>query len=228
VGTVINVFAVLFGCLVGYFFQKRIPDELKKLLLQGIGLVTIILGVQFSLKTENIIIPMSGVLSGGVIGYLMKIENGLNSLAEKLGNSFSGKQNNASFVQGFIMASLIFCVGPMTILGAINDGLSGDYHLLAVKSVLDGVTAIALTASLGIGVVFSVFTVIIIQGGFTVFAGYASAFFSEQIINETSAAGGIIIIGLGLVILEIKKIPVANFLPALIVIPVIMKIMNLF
>jgi len=180
------------------------------------------------LKTENILIPMGGILLGGIIGYLLKLDFRLDSLGDKMGERFSKDSADSRFSEGFVMASLIFCVGPLTILGSINDGLYGDYQLLAVKSVLDGFTSMALAASLGIGVLFSVITIIIVQGGLTLLAGFLGGFFSTDVINETTAAGGIIIIGLGLVILEIRKLKVADFLPAIFLVPVIGKIIQFF
>ncbi len=121
-----------------------------------------------------------------------------------------------------------FCAGPLTILGAINDGLSGDYQLLAIKSMLDGFTSIALTATLGIGVFFSILTITVVQGGFTLLAHQLGSFFSAEVINETTAAGGILIIGLGIVILELRSIKIANFLPAIFIVPLIIKLIRLF
>ncbi|MGD9898428.1 MAG: DUF554 domain-containing protein [Calditrichaceae bacterium] len=228
-GTVINVITVLIGSAIGYFLRSKFSDSLRQQMLYGIGLVTILLGIQMGLKTENILIPLGGLLLGGIFGHFIKVDKGLENFAAVLKNRFADKiDGNGNFMEGFITASLIFCVGPMTILGSINDGLNGDYQLLAIKSVLDGFTSVALTASLGIGVGFSIITIIIVQGGFTLSAYYLSSFFSEEIINETTAVGGLIIIGLGILILDIKKINIANFLPAIFITPLIVKIMRLF
>ncbi len=226
-GTVINVIAVLAGSSISYFVQARFSEQLKLQMLQGIGLITILLGIQMGLKTENILIPLGGILLGGIAGYLMHLDEGLDRLGETLSRRFAAKGDSGRFIEGFVVSSLIFCVGPMTILGSINDGLYGDYHLLAIKSVLDGFTSLALTASLGAGVFFSVFTIIIVQGGLTLSAYYMSAFFSADVITETTAAGGIIIIGLGLVILEVRKLKVANMLPAIFIVPLIVKLIHL-
>ncbi len=225
-GTVINVITVIIGSLLGLVLQSRFPDSLKKLLLQGIGLITILMGIQMGLKTDNILIPMGGILLGGIAGYLLKLDFRLDSLGGKIGERFSKNSVDSRFSEGFVMASLIFCVGPLTILGSINDGLYGDYQLLSVKSVLDGFTSMALAASLGIGVLFSVITIILFQGGLTLLAYYLGGFFSIDVIDETTAAGGIIIIGLGLVILEIRKLKIADFLPAIFLVPVIVKILQ--
>jgi uncharacterized membrane protein YqgA involved in biofilm formation len=226
-GTLLNVITVALGCILGLLLRKRFSDSLKLLMLQGIGLITVLIGIQMGLKTSNILIPLGGLILGGIAGYLMRVDYGLNRIANKVSKRFNKDNQASTFTEGLITASLIFCVGPMTILGSINDGLYGDYQLLAIKSVLDGFTAIALTASLGIGVAFSIITIIIIQGGLTLLSYYLSGIFTDAVITETTAVGGIIIIGLGLMILDIKKIEVANFLPAIILTPVIVYIITL-
>ena len=227
-GTVINVLTVLTGCSIGIIMRKKIPDPLKNLMLQGVGLVTILLGIQMGLKTENILIPLAGLIIGGIIGYVLMIDRKLNEFAGYISRKFTTNNQSDSFIQGFITSSLIFCVGPMTILGSINDGIYGDYHLLAVKSMLDGFTAIALTATFGLGVFFSIGTIIIVQGGITVFALYLGRFLTDQVISETTAVGGIMIIGIGLLILKICRIEISNFLPALIITPLIVLLAGLW
>lgn len=227
-GTVLNVLTVLIGSTIGFFVQSRFSENMKQQMLQGIGLVTILIGVQMGLKSENILYPLAAILLGGMLGHVLQLEERLNNLAAFLGNRFTTKTDSARFMRGFVTASLIFCVGPMTILGAINDGLSGDYQLLAVKSMLDGFTSLALAAALGAGVFFSIATIIVLQGGLTLLASQLGAFFSADVINETTAAGGILIIGLGLVILEIKPLKIANFLPAVFLVPVLIKLVHFF
>jgi uncharacterized membrane protein YqgA involved in biofilm formation len=222
-GTMINIAAVFLGSMLGLLIRTRISEGLKNHILNAIGLVTILIGVQMGLRTENILLPLGGLLLGAIIGHLLKIETGIDRIAEALKNRFAG-ENNQGFAEGFVTASLIFCVGPLTVLGSISDGISGDYQLLAVKSMLDGFTSLALTAAFGIGVMFSIASIAVIQGGLTLFAFYLSSFFSENVINETTAVGGIIIIGLGLTILGIKKIANANFLPAIFVTPLLVKV----
>ena len=227
-GTVLNVITVLIGSSIGLLVQSRFSENLKNQMLQGIGLVTILIGVQMGLKSENILYPLAGILLGGMLGHLLKLEEHLDHLAAYLGKRFASKEDSARFMRGFVTASLIFCVGPMTILGAINDGLSGDYQLLAVKSMLDGFTSLALAAALGAGVFFSVFSIIILQGGLTLLSSQLGTFFSADVINETTAAGGILIIGLGLIILEIKPLKIANFLPAIFLVPLLIKLTQFF
>jgi len=226
-GTVINVITVLLGSIIGYLVQYRFSDSLKQQMLQGVGLVTLLIGIQMGLKSENILYPLAAIMIGGMVGYGLKLEQRLDQLAKFLGDHFAKGTDSTKFMRGFVTASLIFCVGPMTILGAINDGLSGDYQLLTIKSMLDGFTSIALTATLGIGVIFSILTIIVIQGGFTLLAMQFGAFFSAEVINETTAAGGILIIGLGIMILELRQFKIANFLPAIFIVSVLMKIIQL-
>ncbi len=226
-GTVINVATVLVGSLLGILLQSKFSEKLKDQMLQGIGLVTILIGVQMGLKSENILYPLAAVLIGGMIGFALNLELGLERLAHVLGERFSKNTDSANFMRGFVTASLIFSVGPMTILGAINDGLSGDYQLLAIKSMLDGFTSLALAATLGIGVIFSILTIIIVQGGFTLLAVYLGGFFSPEVISETTAVGGILIIGLGIIILEIRQLSIANFIPAIFIAPLLIKLVQL-
>jgi uncharacterized membrane protein YqgA involved in biofilm formation len=218
IGTIINVVTVLIGSTLGLLLRNRLGDTYKSIILQGIGILTLVIGMQMALKTENIVLMLAAVLVGGLIGQLAMIEDKIDSFADYIKKKFARK-DDALFSEGFITASIIFCVGPMTILGSINDGLHHDIDLLAIKSVLDGFTSLALATSFGIGVIFSVFTIIIIQGGLTLFAVFIDQVLNEYMINEMTAVGGVLIIGIGFLILDIKKIKVANFLPALIFAP---------
>jgi hypothetical protein len=179
--------------------------------------------MQMALKTENILLLLISVILGGISGQLLKLEEHIDSFADQVKNKFARK-DDAFFSEGFITASIIFCVGPMTIIGSINDGLRGDINLLAIKSVLDGFTALALTTTFGIGVIFSVFTIIIIQGGITFSAVLIDQFFNEMMINEMTAVGGVLIVGIGFILLDIKKIKVATFLPALVFAPILVVV----
>lgn len=227
-GTVINVIAIIMGSLLGLALQSRFSQALKDLMIQGIGLVTILLGIQLGLKTGNILIPFGAILIGGAVGYFLRLDERLDFLSKALEKRFARKDENSRFAEGFITASLLYCVGPMAVLGSINDGLYGDYQLLSVKAALDGFASVALAASLGSGVLFSFVPVLLFQGGLTLLAFFVSGFFTTEVINETTAAGGIIIIGLGLVILQIRKIKVADFLPALFIVPLIVKLLEYF
>jgi uncharacterized membrane protein YqgA involved in biofilm formation len=220
IGTIINVITVIIGSGLGLLLRHRLDEQYKSIILQGVGILTMVIGMQMAFKTENILILLISIILGGMIGQLLTLEDKIDRFADKVKERFARK-NDKFFSEGFITASIIFCVGPMTILGSINDGLRGDINLLAIKSVLDGFTALALTTTFGIGVIFSVFTIIIIQGGLTFSAVLIDQFFNQMMINEMTAAGGVLIVGIGLILLEIKKIKVATFLPALVVAPLI-------
>jgi uncharacterized protein len=225
-GTILNIFTVLIGSIIGLLIRSKIPENYKLILLQAIGLLTLVIGLQMAFKTQEILIMMSALLIGAISGQFLDINQKIEIIAEKLKNKFAS-QNDQYFSEGFITASIIFCVGPMTILGALNDGLKGDYELLAIKSVLDGFTSIVLSATFGIGVIFSIFTIAIIQGGIALFASYADSFLSDVMISEMTAVGGIMIVAIGIVILDLKKIKVANFMPALIYAPIFVYLKNL-
>lgn len=222
-GTLINMITVLVGTGLGLILRNKLGEAYKAIILQGIGLLTILIGIQMALKTENIILVLASVLIGGITGQFLLLDDRIEQFADAIKRNFS-KNSDAYFSEGFITASIIFCVGPMTVLGSINDGLRGDIDLLVIKSVLDGFTSLALTTSFGIGVIFSVFTILIIQGSLTISAVFIERFLNEAMINEMTAVGGVLIIGIGFIILDIKKVKVATFLPAIIYAPLFMAL----
>jgi uncharacterized membrane protein YqgA involved in biofilm formation len=222
-GTIINVITVIIGSGLGLLLRHRLSDNYRSIILQGVGILTLVIGMQMALKTENILLLLLAVILGGITGQVLRLDEKIDSFADQVKNKFAQK-DDVFFSEGFITASIIFCVGPMTILGSINDGLSGDINLLAIKSVLDGFTALALTTTFGIGVIFSVFTIVVIQGGITFSAVLLDKFFNEMMINEMTAVGGVLIVGIGFILLEIKRIKVATFLPALIFAPILVII----
>ncbi len=231
-GTIINVIAVLMGGTIGLFFGSRIPERFKNTIIAGLGLFTAAMGLQMFLKSENPLIVLGALLIGALLGEWWKIEDGLQSLGQTLEKRFSKESETGSgsrFVRGFMVASLLFCVGPMTILGSIQDGLTGDYNLLAVKSTLDGFASIAFASTLGIGVLFSSLVVLFFQGGISLMAGLLSSIISDPMMNEMTATGGVILLGLAVSnLLEIKKIRVGNFLPALAIAPLIVWVLGKF
>lgn len=231
-GTFINVAAVLLGGLLGLLLGARVPERLKATIVAGMGLFTAAIGLQMFLKTGNAIIVLGALLIGALLGEWWGIEDALQSLGQKLEQRFGGNAEepdaSSRFVRGFLTTSLLFCVGPLTILGSIQDGLTGDFSLLAVKSVLDGFGALAFASTLGVGVLFSSLIVLLYQGALTLLAAQLSAVITESMMNEMTAAGGLILIGLALSsLLEIKKIRTGNFLPALAVAPLIVWIISL-
>lgn len=230
-GTFLNIATVLIGGMIGLLFGARIPDKLKATVIAGMGLFTAAMGLQMFLKTENPLIVLGSLLIGTLLGEWWRIEDGLQNLGKYLEQRFSKADDDGSnkFVRGFLTASLLFCVGPMTILGSIQDGLTGDYNLLAVKSVLDGFASLAFASTLGVGVLFSTIVILVYQGGISLLAAQLNAIVTPSMMNELTATGGVILIGLAFSsLLEIKKIRVGNMLPGLLVAPVIVWVISLF
>lgn len=214
-GTLVNALAVIAGSSLGLLLRGGFPERVKSIVFKGIGLVTLFLGFQMALKTTNLLILLFSVLIGVIIGELLDIEGRIESFGSFIKSKFSSGEER--FIEGFMTAFLIFCMGSMTIVGSIEDGLNSNPSILYAKSMLDGFTSISLASALGIGVLFSVIPLLLYQGGITMLATASKAFFTDVVINELSAAGGIILIGLGINMLEIKRIKVANFLPSLII-----------
>lgn len=230
-GTFLNIATVLVGGIIGLVFGARIPEKLKDTVIAGLGLFTAAMGLQMFTDTESPLIVLGALLIGTLLGEWMRIEDGLHNLGKFLEQRFSkeGDDGSNKFVRGFLTASLLFCVGPMTILGSIQDGLTGDYQLLAVKAVLDGFAAMAFASTLGAGVLFSTIVILVFQGGISLFAAQLSAIVTPLMMNELSATGGVILLGLAISsLLEIKKIRVGNMLPALAVAPIIVWGLSLF
>ena len=237
-GTIINIIAVLVGGTLGLLFGARLPERLKATVVAGLGLFTAAIGIQMFLKTENPLIVLGALLIGALLGEWWKIEDGLQNLGRMLEERFAPNPETVSdshfvpkgdFVRGFLTASLLFCVGPMTILGSIQDGLTGNYELLTVKSVLDGFASLAFASTLGVGVLFSSLAILAFQGGISLLAVQLNALVTTPMLNEMTATGGVILMGLAISsLLEIKKIRTGNFLPALAVAPLIVWILSLF
>jgi uncharacterized membrane protein YqgA involved in biofilm formation len=220
-GTLLNAAAVLFGTTVGTLLGDRLPARVRDIALQGIGLVTLLIGTQMALQAQNLLIVLASMVLGGALGEVLRIEDGLDALGRSLERRFGEAEAGgaARFVHGFVTSSLVFCVGPLTIVGSIQDGLIGDYRLLAVKSLLDGFTSIAFGSTLGRGVYFSILVILAYQGGLSLSARAVGANIPDPAHNpavlEMTAVGGLLILGIGLKLLEIKSIRVGNFLPAI-------------
>jgi uncharacterized membrane protein YqgA involved in biofilm formation len=235
-GTFINIIVVLVGGTLGMLFGARLPERLKHTIIAGMGLFVAAIGVQMFLKTGNSLIVLGSLLIGALLGEWWRIEEGLQNLGRRLEQRFANPGNGMEeagagyenrFVRGFLTASLLFCVGPLSILGSIQDGLTGDYSLLAVKSVLDGFASLAFASTLGVGVLFSTLVILIYQGGITLAAAQLNAVVTTQMLNELTATGGVILIALAISsLLELKPIRAGNFLPALVVAPLIVWIIN--
>lgn len=236
-GTVLNIIAVLIGGTIGVIAGNRLPKRIQETVMAGLGLMTLVIGMSMAITSNNILIPLFSILVGGIIGEMMGIDAGLNRLGQWLEDKFGhrlgqGKVEGWSVTRGFVTASLVFCVGPLTILGSIQDGLLGDYELLAIKSMLDGFAAIPFAATLGPGVLLSVFTVGAVQGGISALAmwlggGLAEVTRTTPWVVELTATGGVLILGIGFLLLDLKKIRVANLLPAIFIAPLIVIVLGI-
>jgi hypothetical protein len=234
-GTLINFTTVMVGSVLGLLVGGKLPQRFKTIVISAIGLMTLALGTASALKTENALIPLLALVIGSVIGELIDIDKWINRLGDRLKKQFDRSGSEQSFTFAFVLASLQFCVGPLTILGAINDGLSGDFSLLAIKAVLDGFSSIIFASTFGIGTIFAGATILIVQGSIALLAGELRPLLvsvphvgmaAQPRVIELAAAGGVILIGLGLNILEIKRIKIANMLPALLIAPLIVALLN--
>jgi uncharacterized protein len=229
-GTFINIATILIGGSLGLLLGARLPERLRHTVVAGLGLFTLAYGFSMFLKTENPLIVLGSLLVGAMLGEWWQIETGLQNLGAWLERNImkGGEESQARFIRGFLVSSLVFCVGPMAILGSIQDGLSGDYNLLAVKSVLDGFASLAFASTLGVGVLFSVVPTLLYQGGIALLAAQADAFFTTGMMNEMSAVGGVILLAIAISsLLEIRPIRSGNFLPALIIAPVVTALLAL-
>ncbi len=232
IGTFINVGTVLVGGVLGLLLGSRLSEKLKNTVIAGLGLFTLVYGVSLFLKTGNSLIVLGSILIGGLLGEWWRIEDGLNHLGVWLESKFNRGESGAGqkdFIKGFVTASLVFCIGPMAIVGSIEDGLTGNFNTLAVKAILDGFAAMAFASSLGVGVLFSAVMVLFYQGAITVLAGQVQHIATASMMNELTATGGVILVALAISsLLEIKKIRTGSFLPALLVAPLIVWVISLF
>jgi len=232
-GTIINVITVIIGGTLGTFLGARLPEKMRDTVMSGLGLMVAVIGMQMALSSRNILIVLGSILVGGMIGEGLGIQAGLDALGRKLEARFAHGGEAGKFTRGFVTASLLFCVGPMTILGSIQDGLIGDYNLLAIKSTLDGFAALAFSSTLGIGVAFAALTVFIIQGALSLaamFLGSALGAVTRETtwVVEMTATGGVLILGISLILLDLKQVRVGNLLPAIFIAPLIVFLLHAF
>ena len=225
-GTVINVITVVAGGTLGTLLGERLPSRIRSIIMQGVGLVTLAVGMSMAITTKNFLLVLLSIVIGGMLGEWWRLEERLDGAGKWLEAKASRFPFLArgEFTKGFVTASLVFCVGPMTVLGSFQDGLSGDYTLLAIKSVLDGFSALAFAASMGMGATFSAITVLVYQGILTLGASLFENILTDAMITEMTATGGVMILGIGLLLLEIKRVRVANFLPALAIVPLLVAL----
>jgi uncharacterized membrane protein YqgA involved in biofilm formation len=235
-GTLINLATVAVGGTVGVFMGDRLPERIRVTIMQGLGLVVIavaVTGLEPLLDPDaglrRFVILTVGMISGGIIGEALRLEERLENLGERLKRRFGVTEQHAheppgthsSFAEGFVIASTVFCVGPLTILGAIQDGLGVSVRLLAIKSALDGFAAIGFASIYGAGVLASLLTVAVYQGGMTLAAALVEPLMTTEVLAELGATGSLLILGIGLRLLEIKQIAVLNLLPAVVVAPLL-------
>lgn len=224
-GTLINLVAIVAGTAVGLVIGPRIPDRVRTTVLQAVGLVVVVIGVSQAADSRNIVFPLVALVIGGVVGELLRLEDRLDHLGERLRARVERRSPGAdaapsTFVEGFVAATLLYGVGPLAILGSIDDGLRGDPQLLIVKAALDGFVSIVFASTLGWGVGFSALPILAYQGTLTLLAGAADRVLTARMVTEMTAAGGVMVMGIGVRLLDLKQIRVASLLPALALAPI--------
>ena len=219
-GNIINAVSIIVGGLIGTFFHRTLPQRFQTIVFQGIGLFVLVLGISMSIKMEHVLASVSAILLGGLAGEALSIDKQVNKFGEWLKRTLKFKSEK--FTNAFVSSSLIYCTGAMAVLGAIEEGIGNFPTILLTKAAMDGFISIIIGTTLGIGVIFSAIPVALYQGTITLIAFLFSDNLNMAIVNELSAVGGILLVGLGLNILEIKKIEVVNLLPSLVFIIVIM------
>jgi uncharacterized membrane protein YqgA involved in biofilm formation len=229
-GTIINIATILIGGTVGSLLGGRLPDRLRQTIISGLGLFTLAYGLQNFLQTKNAMVVLGSLLLGILLGEWWQIEDGLQRVGVLLEKRLTGGRTsevNSRFIRGFMTASLVFCVGPMAIMGSLQDGLSGNYATLTIKAVLDGFGALAFASSLGVGVIASALVILVYQGGISLMAAQVQAAVTPAMMTEMTATGGVLLLGVAISsILEIKKMRVGNFLPALLIAPTIVAVLT--
>lgn len=224
-GTLVNTAAIIVGSLVGLIFKNLIPEKYNDTIMKSMSLAVILIGLQMALGTQNILLVICSMVAGALVGEKIDIEKKLDSIGAKLQERFSKTDSNVG--QGFVTASLMYCIGSMAIIGAIEGGLLGKHDVLFAKSLIDGIVSVALTATMGIGVIFASIPVLLYQGSIVLISTFAKDILTDAIIIEMSAIGGLLIMGIGLNILLRDRIKVGNMLPALFIPLVFLGIMNI-
>ena len=227
-GVIINVITVIFGSCIGLLFKKGIPEKVSSAAMTGLGACTLYIGISGSLCGENVLILIASVVLGAIVGTLLNIDGAINAFAGKIEARFKKSGENVSLAEGLVSATLLFCVGSMTVTGSIQAGLTGDNSVLITKAMLDLVSSMMLASSLGVGVLLSSVSVFVIQGGLVLLAGLLSPLMSTGAVNEMTCAGSLLIIMIGTNLMGITKIKVADFLPAIVFAPVIYNLLPLF
>jgi uncharacterized protein len=222
-GTIVNALAIVIGGILGVLLKKNIGEGYKDTIMKAIGLGVLIIGFKEALATENVLLLLIAVIFGSVIGEALELEKRLQGLGDFIQRRMGSSES--TFTKGFVTASVVYCVGALAIIGSLQSGLLGDHTTLYTKSIIDGISSIIFASTLGIGVAFSAVAVFFYQGAITLLAGFVEPLMTESVVLEISSIGGLLIIGIAFNILEIRKIPVANMLPAIIV-PVIAGVLG--
>ena len=224
-GTLVNTLAVLAGSTLGVLFRRRIPKGMDDILMQGLGLAVLVIGMQMALETRNVVVVILSMAIGGAMGHLLGIEAGLERLGTWAEARLGAREEGSTFARAFVSSSLLFCVGPLTILGAFQGGMGQPPVLLYTKSVLDGVSSVAIGATLGPGVFLSAGTILVYQGALTLLASSAQTLMTPDVTREFTATGGLLVLGVGITLLGLRPIRVGNLLPALLVVVVITSLL---
>jgi uncharacterized membrane protein YqgA involved in biofilm formation len=220
-GVIINSVAVAIGSLIGLIFKSKISEKISKPVMVGLGVCVLYIGISGSLEGENVLIAISSIVLGVIVGTILKIDDSINKVATKIENKFKKEDNTESISEGLVTATLLFCIGAMTITGSIQSGLTGDNSILITKSILDFVSSIMLAASLGKGVILSSISLFISQGLLVLLSSIIAPYINDTVINDITCVGSLIIILIGTNLMGITKIKVADFLPAILFSPVI-------
>ena len=227
-GVIVNVITVLAGAGIGLLFKKGIPERVSQAAMTGLGACTLYIGISGSLCGENVLILIASIVLGAITGTLLNIDGAINTLAQKVENKFKKEGKEVSLAEGLISATLLFCVGSMTVTGSIQAGLTGDHSVLITKAMLDLVSSMMLASSLGAGVLLSAVSVLVIQGSLVLLAGLIAPFMTAGAINEMTCAGSLLIVMIGTNLMGITKIKVADYLPAILLAPILYNIVSLF
>ena len=214
-GTLVNVVLVLIGGFVGLFLKKGISKRFSDLIMHAIALVTMVIGITFATASENMLIVIISLVVGALIGEGINIDKKLNQLGDLIKSKVKSESGNVG--EGFVTATLLFCVGSMAIMGALDSGLRGDHTVLYTKAIMDGISALIFASSMGIGVILSAMPILLYQGSITLLSSFIQPYLTQSMMTEMNGVGGILLIGLGISILGIKEIKVSNLLPALVI-----------
>ncbi|MDD3706008.1 MAG: DUF554 domain-containing protein [Clostridiaceae bacterium] len=220
-GTIANAVAIIVGGIIGCFFRKGIPERFSSIIMTILGLFTLANGMMFAINSKNVIVVILSLVIGATIGEWIDIEKRMNNLGDYIQDKFNSQEG--SFSKGFVTASLLFCVGTMSIMGSLQSGLMNDHKILLMKSVLDGTIAIVFASTMGMGVLLSSLPVFVYQGSIVLLASFVAPYLSEAVITEMTAVGGVLLLGMGINILEMKKLKVGNMLPAMFI-PIILML----